>query len=206
MLKVDAEDHSKVLQGATFRLYFDNANRTFVRELQTDANGIARFDNLMLHMPYILEESAAPADYVRSDPYEWQIVLDPTEQDVMMQIENISLKSETLLGELGDYVWLDISRDGLQDEPREKGVNGVNVLLYEKEASGDYKWLETKTTGDEGGDPDRPGTYLFNQLLRLRTKFVLNGLKVTPLPLRGKGILKVPKRSIRMLAWAHLRA
>ncbi len=36
---------------------------------------------------------------------------------------------------LGDYVWIDLNRDGIQD-PDEPGVNGVRVRLYTVDDSG----------------------------------------------------------------------
>jgi hypothetical protein len=36
---------------------------------------------------------------------------------------------------MGDHVWLDVDRDGIQDEPGDQGVNGVAVKLLDGDGS-----------------------------------------------------------------------
>ncbi len=64
---------------------------------------------------------------------------------------------------LGDYTWIDSSRDGKQDKG-EKPLEGVKVELYDEEG----KLLASTTT-------DKDGYYLFDQLAagRYRVKFTL---------------------------------
>ncbi|GAA4848541.1 hypothetical protein GCM10023310_28430 [Paenibacillus vulneris] len=65
---------------------------------------------------------------------------------------------EDAKGEIGDYVWLDSNEDGIQNEPKEQGVNGVQVELYD--AFGKLV-QQTITSNDHNGSP---GYYLFTNL------------------------------------------
>jgi|LGOV01.1.fsa_nt_gb hypothetical protein len=60
-------------------------------------------------------------------------------------------------GSIGDYVWLDVNRDGIQD-PDETGVNGVEVKL--DDGMGTVMTVTTFT----GGPADQPGYYEFERL------------------------------------------
>jgi uncharacterized repeat protein (TIGR01451 family) len=58
---------------------------------------------------------------------------------------------------LGDYVWVDINRDGLQNEPPSDGFNGLTVSLYQNGVV-----ISTTTTASKSGSP---GYYLFDNLI-----------------------------------------
>ncbi|WP_028552775.1 SdrD B-like domain-containing protein [Paenibacillus sp. UNC451MF] len=75
---------------------------------------------------------------------------------------------EDAKGEIGDYVWLDNNEDGIQNEPKEQGVNGVQVELYN---ASDKLVQTTITSNDHGGNP---GYYLFTNLDEgsYRVKFI----------------------------------
>ncbi|GAA0355603.1 collagen binding domain-containing protein [Bacillus horti] len=64
------------------------------------------------------------------------------------------------LGKLGDYVWIDGNRNGIQD-PKELGINGVTVRLYEENEHGELIQVGEMETGDKDG---LPGYYLFEDL------------------------------------------
>lgn len=63
-------------------------------------------------------------------------------------------------GELGDFVWLDVNKNGLQDAG-ETGVNGVKAHLYKK-VDGTFTQIATTLTGDN--EQGKPGNYLFPNL------------------------------------------
>ncbi|WP_282942288.1 SdrD B-like domain-containing protein [Paenibacillus sp. RC67] len=65
---------------------------------------------------------------------------------------------EDAKGEIGDYVWLDMNEDGIQNEPKEQGINGVRVELYNKS---NELVQSTITSNDHAGNP---GYYLFTNL------------------------------------------
>ncbi|MFK7904519.1 MAG: SdrD B-like domain-containing protein, partial [Chitinophagales bacterium] len=58
-----------------------------------------------------------------------------------------------VLNSLGDYVWLDMDGDGIQDN-NENGIGGVQVTLYNADSNGT---IQSTTT-------DNNGFYLFNEL------------------------------------------
>lgn len=60
------------------------------------------------------------------------------------------------LGSIGDFVWLDENRNGIQD-PTEKGLNNIKVLLYDNQ----NKPIKQTVTADHNG---KPGYYLFDDL------------------------------------------
>ncbi|WP_159888403.1 SdrD B-like domain-containing protein [Paenibacillus puerhi] len=64
-------------------------------------------------------------------------------------------------GEIGNYVWLDQNRDGLQNEDASLGINGVEVRLYSSDRTG-APLAVTMTSNDAQG---RPGYYLFDDLI-----------------------------------------
>ena len=58
---------------------------------------------------------------------------------------------------LGDYVWIDLNRDGIQD-PDEPGVNGVRVRLYTvDDLSLIHIWHAP--SGYHYGGPDQQGLF-----------------------------------------------
>ncbi len=67
---------------------------------------------------------------------------------------------------LGNYVWIDRNKNGLQDEPASEGINGVKVTLYKTtnmvKGDGDDQLISfTYTVNDFNGNP---GYYLFPDL------------------------------------------
>jgi len=79
----------------------------------------------------------------------------------------ITIKSDTV--SVGNYVWSDDNGDGVQNEPPELGINGVEVSLYRvvngKDASpgsGDDVFVGTKLTADDHFG--NPGYYYFPNL------------------------------------------
>ena len=73
-------------------------------------------------------------------------------QDGSMLVE-----SAQCLGKIGDYVWLDANRNGVQDAG-EMGIDGVKVLLVDSQ--GNLKIATTFT----GGPNNAPGFYQFENL------------------------------------------
>lgn len=59
----------------------------------------------------------------------------------------------------GNYVWLDLNQNGLQDEPAGYGLNGVTVNLRR---GGDNSLVNTTVTADD--HLGRPGYYIFSPL------------------------------------------
>ena len=71
------------------------------------------------------------------------------------------------LGSIGNYAWLDLNKNGLQDEAPNKGLNGVRVYLWSPGADGvigggDDVLLDSSVTGNDFSG--NPGYYLFPNL------------------------------------------
>lgn len=64
-------------------------------------------------------------------------------------------------GEIGNYVWLDSNRDGLQNDGEPQGINGIEVRLFKGSPTGDPVAVAV-TANDVNG---KPGYYLFDNLL-----------------------------------------
>jgi hypothetical protein len=64
-------------------------------------------------------------------------------------------------GAVGNYVWLDENKNGMNDESSTAGINGVTVELWKETApaSGIYAFEATTTTADDGGS--NPGYFNF---------------------------------------------
>ena len=62
------------------------------------------------------------------------------------------------IGSLGNYVWNDDNKNGLQDEPTANGINGQKVYLY-REISSVYTVIDSTVTANDGSG--NPGYYNF---------------------------------------------
>jgi hypothetical protein len=66
------------------------------------------------------------------------------------------------LGKIGNFVWYDADKNGLQNEPASSGINGVKVYLYKETAPGVYTVVDSTVTANDG--MGNPGYYLFENL------------------------------------------
>ena len=89
-----------------------------------------------------------PARYIYSDV----IFLGDDESNMTIDIGLIPNGSSSI----GNFVWEDRDRDGIQNDGDDSGIEGVLVLLYSKEESGYQKAGQTYT--------DSKGYYLFENL------------------------------------------
>ncbi len=67
--------------------------------------------------------------------------------------------TRTTAGSIGNYVWADTNRNGLQDEPANLGINGAYVELYMDNGTGTYTLVATTHTANDGAG--NPGYYNF---------------------------------------------
>ena len=63
------------------------------------------------------------------------------------------------IGSLGNYVWVDRNKNGLQDEAASDGLNGVKVYLSKDNGSGTFIIVDSTITGSDFSG--KPGYYLF---------------------------------------------
>jgi uncharacterized repeat protein (TIGR01451 family) len=158
------------IKGAT--VYLLNENGLVLDSILTDANGKYLFDSLVSGKYRI--KFGTPAGMILTTTKATG-VSDTLNSDAgkngISQVINIDvtlLASDTLrnnphidagfvpVGSIGNFVWLDTNKDGVQD-PTEKGVAGVKVYLYIQTASGLYQKIDSTTT-------DANGKYLFDSL------------------------------------------
>lgn len=81
--------------------------------------------------------------------------LDETNPEVL-NIDAGYVLRDIVPGVIGDYIWLDINKNGIQD-PDEPGINGVTVALYN--AAGDL--VATTVTTANPNNPTQNGYYEF---------------------------------------------
>gem|GEM_PF-3280904 len=134
---------------------------SFIREVQTDANGFYSFDSLK-EGSYIIEFQPADEYLVtlpnqgRNDDLDSDINLSTARSSVIVINTSVSIKNVDAgfyrTGSIGDFVWLDIDCDGIQDTD-EPGVEGIRVELH----TTDGDTLASTVT-------DVDGLYRFNNL------------------------------------------
>jgi uncharacterized repeat protein (TIGR01451 family) len=122
-----------------------------VRSITTNESGFYRMDNVT-RGSYIVREVPQP-DWQQTCPAQgnYSITVDHADWN-KMDFGN-QMKGATL----GDFVWLDVNQDGVQ-EPNEPGVNGVAINLYRSD--GTYvDTTKTNSTGLYRFTGLRPGSY-----------------------------------------------
>ncbi|MHA7967335.1 SdrD B-like domain-containing protein [Paenibacillus sp. CAU 1782] len=142
--KVAADKLDELLAGAEFTLRAKHGS--FTQTLTTDNNGSITFSDVPFGQ-YELVEKTAPTGY-QLDTTPINVVINTT-TDVELTVENVIGS-----GRIGDYVWWDKNRNGLQDAD-EDGVSGITVRLF-KEGDPDTAIATTTTDND--------GKYLFDNL------------------------------------------
>lgn len=158
--KVDEDTHEG-LEGAEFALYIDSATDglIYLYTQETNEHGVAIFDQLV-YQDYVIEEIKA------SQHYHLAAV---TSQSVSLDAASIgaTFANKIEQNSLGDYVWIDTNRNGLQDDD-EIGINDVLVELYKKDDTGQFVKIDEMETMDNpnvGPDHGKPGYYHFPDLL-----------------------------------------
>ncbi len=169
------------IEGVVAELY--NDAMAFVATTTTDVTGAYLFDNIQPGLYYIV--FTAPGDYITTDPD--QGGNDTNDSDIMNAIEpgatNIFDLSPGendmdidagfyLPADIGDFVWNDLNKDGIQD-PGEPGLEGVTVDLR----FGTFIVLATTVT-DENGFFTFPG--LKQGVYSLRFYDIPSGFQFSP--------------------------
>ena len=170
------------VDGVTVQLYVDNGDGTadlatdsLVATTLTATGGLYLFPELIsddyfvaFYPPptYTVTSSNIPAnDSLDSDGIDTLINDVPVALSQVVTL-NFSETNPTLdlglfqtdIASVGNYVWFDENKDGLQNEPAANGVNGINVYLYD---SGGVLQDSTITQNDLNG---HAGYYLFDSI------------------------------------------
>ncbi|WP_214627359.1 SdrD B-like domain-containing protein [Paenibacillus agaridevorans] len=151
LVKQAKDDNDVKLEGAVFKIKpkYGNAD---IPAATTDKFGVVTFTNLPFDV-YEIEEVTAPNGY-KLDTTKREIIINSTTEQ-LVSWENVANS-----GRIGNYVWLDRNRDGVQNDGPESGINGITVKLYKV---GDPTFIRTTTTADSTG-LGNPGYYLFDGL------------------------------------------
>jgi SdrD B-like domain len=124
----------------------------------TDDNGTTVANGTVRSGPITLGAASEPT----GEPADG--LTDPTSDDHANKTLDFGLFQPA---SLGDYVWTDTNRNGVQDEPPANGLNGVTVELYSPGPDGvagtadDVLVATTVTANDTAGNP---GVYRFENL------------------------------------------
>ncbi|WP_168123404.1 SdrD B-like domain-containing protein [Paenibacillus sp. HB172176] len=148
LTKVAGDDGSIKLAGASFKIK-SKFGGTYVETKTTDVNGEVVFSDLPFDQ-YELVEVTAPNGYLLDSTVHDIVINSTTEQEITL--------TNTHKSKLGNYVWFDLDRDGIQDAG-EVGINGVTVNLYKE---GETTVFKTTTTATNAG---KDGYYLFDELI-----------------------------------------
>ena len=111
-----------------------------------------------------------PFGYVMNNSVSYQVTRADNDVQLLPATPNqVGMVADCIssLGSIGNYAWLDLNRNGLQDEAADKGLNGVKVYLYGAGADnaiggGDDILLDSSITGNDFYG--HPGYYLFPNL------------------------------------------
>jgi hypothetical protein len=152
------------VQGVTVKLY--KCDGTFVNQTTTNASGLYSFTNLAPNMQYFVEFSGLPAgfiftasnaaaDNIDSDANTSNgrtdcVFLGPGDNNTT--VDAGIYQPTPVLGSIGDYVWNDLNKNGIQ-EAGEPGVPNVTVKLLNCQGA----VQQVTTTG-------ATGNYLFSNL------------------------------------------
>lgn len=133
-----------------------------------------------------------PFGYIMNNSVNYQVSRADNNAQLLPATPNmVGMRADCInpIGSLGNYVWIDDNKNGLQDEAASKGLNGVKVYLYGPGADstiggGDDILLDsTVTSNDFSGNP---GYYLFPLLhsgkyyVQFPTTTLNNTYRLTP--------------------------
>ncbi|PEU61535.1 hypothetical protein CN405_12165 [Bacillus cereus] len=145
IVKVDAEDKTKVLSDAEFEVYKDGKK---VAELKTDESGKVMSPKLPLG-EYTVKETKAPAGYKLSNK-EWKVTIQNEKEVVKVEAEN-----EKILGSL-QIIKMD-------DKDQTKRLAGAQFTLKDAKGNVVKEGLTTDKSGTVKVDGLVPGEYTLEE-------------------------------------------
>ncbi|MED3051436.1 SpaA isopeptide-forming pilin-related protein, partial [Bacillus thuringiensis] len=145
IVKVDAEDKTKVLSDAEFEVYKDGKK---VAELKTDESGKVMSPKLPLG-EYTVKETKAPAGYKLSNK-EWKVTIQNEKEVVKVEVEN-----EKILGSL-QIIKMD-------DKDQTKRLAGAEFTLKDAKGNVVKEGITTDKSGTVKVDGLVPGEYTLEE-------------------------------------------
>ncbi|MGN5653289.1 SpaA isopeptide-forming pilin-related protein [Bacillus sp. Brlt_9] len=150
IIKVDDKDQTVPLAGAEFTLY-DQTGTTAIRPITTDADGIAKFNNLRRDK-YMIKETKAPEGYVISKELKEGILVELGSKEVT----TYTLTNKKFVGK--------VVLTKIDAHSKEKLEHAVFSLLDEnKQVIPKHKELITNDKGQITVDHLKPGTYYLQE-------------------------------------------
>ncbi|WP_247610961.1 SpaA isopeptide-forming pilin-related protein, partial [Bacillus cereus] len=145
IVKVDAEDKTRLLSGAEFEVYKDGKK---VAELKTDESGKVMSPKLPLG-EYTVKETKAPAGYKLSNK-EWKVTIQNEKEVVKVEAEN-----EKILGSL-QIIKMD-------DKDQTKRLAGAKFTLKDAKGNVVKEGITTDKSGTVKVDGLVPGEYTLEE-------------------------------------------
>ncbi|WP_142346879.1 SpaA isopeptide-forming pilin-related protein [Bacillus wiedmannii] len=151
IIKVDNDNKKVPLSGAEFTLY-DRTGKTVIREITTDKDGIAKFNNLKRDK-YLLKETKAPEGYVISwDLKQGKIVELGTQETTTYKLANKKFVGKVVL----------TKSDDLNKNATLQGAV-FTLLDKDKKIIPEHEKLTTNNNGQIIIDKLKPGTYYLQE-------------------------------------------
>ncbi|PRT21797.1 collagen-binding protein [Bacillus wiedmannii] len=151
IIKVDNDNKKVPLSGAEFTLY-DRTGKTVIREITTDKDGIAKFNNLKRDK-YLLKETKAPEGYVISwDLKQGKIVELGTQETTTYKLANKKFVGKVVLTKSNDL-------------NKNATLQGAVFTLLDKDKKiiPEHEKLTTNNNGQIIIDKLKPGTYYLQE-------------------------------------------
>ncbi len=151
IIKVDNDNKKVPLSGAEFTLY-DRTGKTVIREITTDKDGIAKFNNLKRDK-YLLKETKAPEGYVISwDLKQGKIVELGSQETTTYKLVNKKFVGKVVL----------TKSDDLNKNVTLQGAV-FTLLDKDKKIISEHEKLTTNNKGQITVDNLKPGTYYLQE-------------------------------------------
>ncbi|PFL66625.1 collagen-binding protein [Bacillus cereus] len=151
IIKVDNDNKKVPLSGAEFTLY-DRTGKTVIREITTDKDGIAKFNNLKRDK-YLLKETKAPEGYVISwDLKQGKIVELGSQETTTYTLANKKFVGKVVL----------TKSDDLNKNATLQGAV-FTLLDKDKKIISEHEKLTTNNKGQITVDNLKPGTYYLKE-------------------------------------------
>ncbi|MED0953316.1 SpaA isopeptide-forming pilin-related protein [Bacillus mobilis] len=151
IIKVDNDNKKVPLSGAEFTLY-DRTGKTVIREITTDKDGIAKFNNLKRDK-YLLKETKAPEGYVISwDLKQGKIVELGSQETTTYTLANKKFVGKVVL----------TKSDDLNKNVTLQGAV-FTLLDKDKKIISEHEKLTTNDQGQITVDNLKPGTYYLQE-------------------------------------------
>ncbi|MES5952676.1 SpaA isopeptide-forming pilin-related protein [Bacillus fungorum] len=151
IIKVDNDNMKVPLSGAEFTLY-DRTGKTVIREITTDKDGIAKFNNLKRDK-YLLKETKAPEGYVIS----WDLKQGKIVELGSQETTTYTLANEKFVGEV-----VLTKSDDLNKNTKLQGAV-FRLLDKDKKVIPEHEKLTTNDKGQITVDNLKPGTYYLQE-------------------------------------------